>query len=261
MKKIFVALSSVLLLTGFWGGFKNDRGERFDFEIDVRKVKEPSPTVLISHGSSCVLQQYYDWAAQINSWGYNSIIIDHCTVRGVRPYTGGFPPKNLQPEDKAKDYVAIAEWVKLQKWHVGKIAVIGFSRGGAGVTNLINSDYHKFHKTISEEQLKLINVAVAFYPACSPFPPPPNPSIPTLIHHGRSDTLSKPRICGYGRLKNPNYRIVLYEGAHHTFDDPGPDVLGTNISGEQYIARRYSKEADNSSREITKQFLEEFLKF
>lgn len=259
-KHLAVVLISLVFLTGFFSGFKNHLGERFSFEIDIRKVKEPSSTVLISHGSGCVLQQYYDWAAQINQWGYNAIVIDHCTPRSIRPYTGGVPPKNLQPWDKAMDYVALAEWVRLQPWHAGKIAVIGFSRGGGGVTNLINWKYHQFHKTISEGKLKLIDVAVAFYPSCGPFPPPARPGIPTLIHHGLSDTLSRPRNCGYDGLKDPNYQIMLYENAHHTFDDRGHDVYGTHLSGEQFIARRYNQEADAQSRLSTKKFLDEHLK-
>lgn len=260
MIRYLAIMALALSTTGCFGNFKDSQGREHPFSIQTYKVSQPAPTVLVSHGSKCVLEQYRDWARQLNSWGYNAIVIDHCTGRGVQPYMGGFPPRNLHPFDKAQDYAAIAQWVRVQPWHRGGVAVIGFSRGGGGVTNFVNAEYHRFHRSLDEQQLKSIDAAVAYYPACSPFPPPPAPHIPTMIHHGREDNLSKPRFCGYGRLTHPNYLIRLYDGAHHTFDDSGHDVVGWFSNGDQFIARRYNRAADEASRKATKEFLDQHLR-
>lgn len=258
MKNILVSTLILLGLTGCATAFKNHRGEAFDFSISTRLVSKPSPTVLISHGSSCLLQQYYDWAHQVNKWGYNAIVIDHCSVRGITSYTGSavIAHTTLRPEKKVQDYVAIAEWAKTQHWHSGKIAVIGFSRGGAGVINLIDQEWHEKNKIIAKDKLKLIDAAVAFYPACgSPYEPPSKPSIPSLFHHGKEDPLAGHWKCRYWTLKDPKYQISLYDKAGHTFDVNGPPVM---ISGTW--VREYNAEADIASRKITKQFLDENLK-
>lgn len=260
MIKYLAAVLLTLSTTACSSGFRDSLGQRHPFGMDLYTVKQPAPTVLISHGSACVVDQYRDWARQLNRWGYNAIVIDHCTARGIYRYTGGFPPQNLQPADKARDYVILAQWARSQPWHRGGVAVIGFSRGGGGVTNLVNRRYHQHHRSLTDDQLRSIDAAVAFYPSCSPFPPPEEPYIPTLIHHGLADDLAKPRLCGYGRLRHPNYQIRLYEGAHHTFDDSGPEITGWTVSGEPFTARRYQRAADEASRRATKEFLDRALK-
>ena len=252
-----IMIAFTLILAGCAAAFKNHRGESFDFSISTRLVSKPSPTVLISHGSSCLVQQQYDWAHQVNKWGYNAIVIDHCSVRGITSYTGTaiVAHTTLRPEKKVQDYVAIAEWAKTQDWHSGKIAVIGFSRGGAGVINLIDQEWHEKNKIIAKDKLKLIDAAVAFYPACSPYEPPSKPSIPALFHHGKEDPLSGHWKCRYSSLKDTKYQISLYDKAGHTFDDNGPPVIINGV-----LVREYNREADIASRKITKQFLDENLR-
>ena len=83
---------------------------------DVRIVGNTNQTVLVSHGSGCLEQQSHNWAKQLNEWGYNAVVIDHCTTRGIKRYTqsGDGPPLDLQPRDKALDYILIAKWLEEQ---------------------------------------------------------------------------------------------------------------------------------------------------
>jgi len=225
---------------------------------DVRIIGNTNSTVLVSHGSGCLVQQSHDWAKQLNEWGYNAVVIDHCTSRGVRRYTQtGGPPVDLQPRDKALDYVLIARWLEKQDWHKGKIAVIGFSMGGAGVLNLIDENFSG--NNLESTKKTYIDAAVAFYPECKNDRPPHSPSIPTLIHHGQSDELALSRRCKYAELQHPNYQIMLYANAHHTFDDKGGDFRSPNMKGESKIIRRYDLEADYKSRASTKEFLGRYL--
>jgi dienelactone hydrolase len=226
---------------------------------DVRTTGNTNSTVLVSHGSGCLEQQSHNWAKQLNEWGYNAVVIDHCTTRGIRRYTqsGVGPPVELQPRDKALDYILIAKWLEEQAWHKGKVGVIGFSMGGTGVLKLIDDNFSS--NTLASTNKAYIDAAVAFYPECKRDRPPQNPTIPTLIHHGESDELALSRRCKYAELQHPNYQIMLYANVHHSFDDKTGDGRGTNIKGESKILRRYDREADNKSRASTKEFLGRFL--
>lgn len=258
-KNYFITLLMGVLLTGCAQGFKSNTGKEYPFQIQTFLIDQPSSTVLISHGSACLTEQSFDWARQINSWGYNAIVIDHCSARGVYRYTGQFPPENLTAIDKAKDYVVVAEWVRTQSWHSGRVGVVGFSRGGAGVLMFANDEMLESTKSVSKAQLELIDIGIAFYPGCTPHNPPRKPHLPVLVHHGTSDSLAVPYYCNYGSLTDPNYKIVLYQDVHHTFDQQGPDIEGSGAAG-RWVARRYNREADIKSRELTKEFLDVYLK-
>jgi dienelactone hydrolase len=163
----------------------------------------------------------------------------------------------LQPRDKALDYILIAKWLEEQAWHKGKIAVIGFSMGGTGVLKLIDENFSSNNAASTNKAY--IDAAVAFYPECKRDRPPRNPTIPTLIHHGESDELALSRRCKYAKLQHPNYQIMLYSNAHHTFDDKGGDFRSLSMKGESKYIRRYDREADQKSRASTKEFLGRFL--
>lgn len=233
------------------------------FVLYEYKAQQPAPTVLISHGSACMQQHHVEWAKQINAWGFNAVVIDHCTRRGVGIYTGQMPPANLQAEDKAQDYAKTAAWVRSQTWHKGKVAVIGFSRGGAGVLNFADKHFHLNRGTLSQEELSRVDFAVAYYPGCIPVAPPMTPSIPILIHHGRADSLAATFHCRYESLKDSKYKIVLYDNVHHSFDDAGPDIVGRSpgsAGGTTWVARRFNSEANSRSRQLTRAYLEENFK-
>lgn len=256
MLKIFGFIFLLIPLAGCIATFKNHKGESYPLNIRTFLQNNPAPTVLISHGSSCLIPQSFDWAQQVRQWGYNAVVIDHCTARGVTSYLGGVPPKNLSAIDKAKDFGVIAEWVKEQKWHQGNVGVIGFSRGGAGVLMYSNSE---ILRASNENVLKSVDFGIAFYPGCTPYVPPKNPSIPILIHHGMSDNLALPLMCGYPALSDANYTINLYEGAYHTFDVNSTDIVVSRPQGN-FVARRYNRDADIKSRESTMKFMEFFAK-
>jgi dienelactone hydrolase len=225
---------------------------------DVRIIGSANSTVLVSHGSGCLEQQSHNWAKQLNEWGYNAVVIDHCTSRGLQRYTQtGGPPSELQPRDKALDFIRIAKWLEEQAWHKGKIAVIGFSMGGTGVLKLIDENFSS--DNLASTNKAYIDVAVAFYPECKRDRPPLNPTIPTLIHHGQGDELALSRRCKYAGLQHPNYQIMLYADAHHSFDDKTGDGRGVNMKGESKVLRRYNRDADYKSRASTKEFLGRYL--
>jgi dienelactone hydrolase len=250
-----LVLSSLLALHGC-ATFENHKGEKFPITIKVERIDKPAPSVIVSHGGSCRLIQEDIWAKRFQDWGYNTVIIDHCSARNIGPHTGIQPPP-LRPETRVDDYIAVAEWIRHQKWHNGKIAVFGISRGGEAVMRASDA---RFVRNVrgGAEGLAQLDVYVALYPACSLVPKAPR--APILVMHGELDNLAVFGTCEYHTLSHENYIIKTYPGAHHGFDMPGPDITGSNQYLGHFISGRYNAAAAQKSINDTKEFLYKHLK-
>jgi dienelactone hydrolase len=223
--------------------------------------KKLAPTVLISHGSACVVPGVYMWADMLHSWGYNAVVIDHCSLRGIGSHTGAFyPPANLQNEDRVEDYLIVANWLDSQPWHNGKTGLVGFSRGGDGVIHLASSDWYIAFQGYKKGYNSVIDAAVAYYPSCrfgshsligTPFP--------VLFHHGTADQLTTIGYCRYPfllrdeRLKD-KVTVFTYDNAHHGFDRPG-----SRITNRGLITKEYDHSSATKSYEETKSFFNKTL--
>jgi len=232
-------------------------GEKLAFSLTEFKVSGAAPTVILSHGGNCVTSSDTDWGRQINQWGYHAVLIDHCTQRGVRPHTGEEPPP-LSPLQRVNDAVYTAEWVRKQGWHQGGIILMGFSRGGEAVLRAADPRMtYNVHR--EAEGLALFDGYVAYYPACSLRPL--QARAPLMIHHGELDNLASFSQCEYTRMTDSNFRIHTYPGVHHGFDSPGAQIAGANRFIGRYIARSYDASADQKSRQLTREFLQQVLRF
>lgn len=214
----------------------------------------PKPTVIVGHGSAGVTPIEYEQARHAFGWGYNAVVVDHYTARGIKRHTGMRVAGGL-PDDRAADMVAVARWVKQQPWHQGKIALIGISQGGAGIWALANEKNMRSHSSIqvTDEDLKLIDVGVAMYPACAPdlASPPRNPSFPVQLHIGEADDLALPRWCE--TFGNPKYEKHLYAGATHSFN------YARVIPNNTRFTHRYDQAADKLSQSRIKDYLSRHL--
>ena len=219
------------------------------YPVDQKKT---APTVLIAHGSDGVQNFHREWAIRIQSWGYNAVIIDHYSLRGVGVHTGQVIP-GVRGEDRARDMVHAGHWISTQPWHQGKMGVIGFSQGGAGVLALvaIQEDVEYF-KIVKKSEKIPYTAAVAFYPGCTISPPPINPTIPTQIHLAGDDTLAFIGFCS--PLNDPLYDVHKYLGATHAFDVSIPSSVSLNF------LHRYDPSVAKESQEKTRKFLDKLLK-
>lgn len=224
-------------------------------ELPVRVVgrfgdDRPKPTVIVGHGSAGVTPTEYEQAHHAMGWGYNAVVVDHYTARGIKRHTGMRVSGGL-PDDRAADMVAVARWVKQQPWHQGKMALIGISQGGAGVWALANESNMRSHSAISvtDDDLRLISVGIAMYPACAPdlASPPRDPVFPVQLHIGGADDLALPRWCE--TFGNPKYEKHVYQGATHSFNNAG--VIPNNTR----FTHRYDREADKLSQSRIKEYL------
>lgn len=173
-------------------------GQQVPIKLMIYTVKDPAPTVLISHSSGCGMLHVGRWAERIESWGFNAVVIDHCIKRDVKSHPAQELPKNLQVEDRIKDYVAVADWVKKQPFNKGKVGLIGFSRGGEGVLGMLNEPYYAGKAGLAEGYGKVIDAAVAYYPSCligdRELREPP---IPLLVNIGELDALTPAVNCAF----------------------------------------------------------------
>ena len=246
---LFSLTTTASLLAGC-ASFENHQGEKFPFSIKVIESGMPSPTVLVSHGGSCRLPQDEMWAGRFKNWGYNAVLIDHCSQRNIGPHSGMAVPL-VMPSDRVNDYIAVAEWVKFQHWHKGKVAVFGISRGGEAVVRAADERFDRGRR--GRAGLAELEVYVALYPACGSFPKAPRG--PLLIMHGEADNLASFGACDYHLLDHPNYTIKTYPNAHHGFDVPGPDIVRSTRDIASFVAARYDPSAAALSAEDTRVFL------
>lgn len=251
-------LAGAVVLSAFVTGcatFENHKGERFPFRVTVRNADQPAPTVIVSHGGGCRVSQDDLWADRFRQWGYNAVLLDHCSGRGIGPHTGVEPPP-LKPQDRVDDYIATAEWIKVQPWHKGKVAVFGISRGGEGALRASESRFNRGRN--GDAGLAELDAYIALYPACSYVPKAPR--APVLVMHGELDNLAVFGTCEYSGLSHPNYTIKTYPNAYHGFENVGCNNTGSNRYLGNYVSCRYNEAAAAQSMTDTKAFLENHLK-
>jgi dienelactone hydrolase len=241
--KLFVAISLLALLVGCATPvdtvFKSRSGASLPVQVELflSTSNQPKPTVVIAHGSGGVKPSQRVWASLAQSWGYNAVVIDHYTLRGIGDHTGRIAP-GAAAYDRAQDMNAVANWIKQQPWHQGKLAVVGFSQGGAGVFSLISSNTP-------------YAAAIAFYPACAINAPPGSPQIPTQVHLAESDNLAYIGYCTPA-LNRSQYEYYIYKNATHVFD--------VNMQTTTPFTHRYDPVAARESQQRSRDFLEKNLK-
>lgn len=226
--------------------------------------KQPAPTILISHGSGCAFLHVAQWAKRIEEWGYNAVVIDHCVKRDVKPHPAQQLPKNLQVEDRIKDYVAVADFVRKQAFHKGKLGLVGFSRGGEGVLGMLNESYYAAKTGLPSGYSKTIDAAVAYYPSCligdKELRVPP---IPLLVNIGALDALTPPINCRFYKDglagKIPNLAVETYPRSHHSFDFDFKDRWASTPRG-QILLVSYNASQAKRSFDITRGFFDKYLK-
>jgi len=228
---------------------KRSSGETLPITLTVNSLQKPTtaPTVIIGHGSGGVAAVHTTLASTLNAWGYNAVVIDHYTLRGISRHTG-VAVHGARGEDRAMDFIEVGRWIQQQDWHQGKIAVVGFSQGGGGVLALVNERVLRNLDYISDDRPNPISVAAAFYPSCTITSPALQPSMPTQVHLAEKDDLAFVSACGFGA--NTPYQVHLYKGATHSFDESFPPGAVLRFT------HRYDPSVTQESRLYLRRFLD-----
>ena len=236
MKKT-IPFFSVVLLTYSTTAF----GTNLVYEIF--KVDKTAPTVIIGHTCGGLTGHENNWARQINKWGFNAVVLDSFTPRRAREVCR--LPRQVSSWERSFETYKIAELVKTQPWHQGKIGYIGFSHGGSTAVYIA-----------SDHSNKNIDAAVAYYPWCG-------------SNYGREISTSSPKIklmlalakrddwTPYGPCmgENKNLEIHLYENATHSFDQHFPGWTSLFLG---YFLQ-HDTQANIDSRVATRRFFKKHL--
>lgn len=211
---------------------------------------KPAPTVLIGHGSGGVAYSHRLWASTIRDWGYNVVVIDHYSQRGIGIHTGKVVA-GATSYDRIKDFAYTINWVKSQKWHEGNIVIVGYSQGGAGILAFANTSTMEREGLLSET-IDSVSAVAGFYPACFFFSPPAKPRVPVLMLLAEKDDLARPEYCGH--LDEKFYSVKILKNATHSFDENIPAHVRLSFT------HRYSAEAVEESKIYLREFLDLHLK-
>ncbi len=223
----------------------------------------PFPAVVLMHHAGGLYNRrgemralYPQWAGKLKKWGYVSLIVDTYGSRGVehRSDIGHWKDREYQIADAfgALTYLHGQSFVDRER-----IAVMGFSRGGYAVLNTIAEG----GMAMDHKPPVPFRAGVAFYPICSDHPNAKF-AAPLLILVGEKDDSTPAFICETtvtsARSLGSQASIIIYPGAHHSFDDPEKVPL-RYYSGEGYHMG-YQRKAHQASIEEVRRFLTKHLK-
>ncbi len=216
-----IALVSMLLAVILSGcvattqKLKNADGTDSAVQVTVTKAdeKKAAPTVLIGHGSGGVGANIHQWASTVKGWGYNAVVIDHYTLRGITSHAKRMVA-GAGPKDRARDFADVAEWVQKQPWHKGKMVIMGFSHGGTGVLAYVNAPAMRRMGLWEGDKKDPVAAVVSFYPACYWEAPPDKPKLPVLMLIAEKDDLADPKYCS--PISSSLYDVHVLNDATHT---------------------------------------------
>ncbi|WP_322029526.1 dienelactone hydrolase family protein [Paraburkholderia sp. J76] len=180
------------------------------------------PAVIILHGSSGVNRGERVWAQRMNALGYASLVVDSFTGRGIRN-TERDQTQLSMTADIADAYAALRLLATDPRIDRGRIAVMGFSRGGVAA---LYSSLEPFRTASMEGNLRFA-AHIAFYPSCGiAYESAHLDGSPILMLIGGKDnyTPAAPCIAYADSLRSKGARVTIkeYRNAWHGFDRPTP---------------------------------------
>lgn len=198
-----------------------------------------APTIFLGHGCSGIVKsQTSDYVNDFTRAGYNVVVIDSLTPRGIKSACKNLTP-NFKPRDRMVEYFEVLETVSKEPWHSGKAGYVGFSHGGSLGLNLAGEG-------------RGFEVVVSYYPNCGKSVVPNRKlKLNTLVHVGTADYWTPLKNCE--DIEGITQKIV-HEGATHAFDikNSRREFMGEILE--------YNESADRTARAATKGFLEKFLR-
>jgi dienelactone hydrolase len=212
---------------------------------DIYKVDKPAPTIIIGHSCGGLLTGHEtNWARQLNRWGFNAVVLDSFTPRKAREVCR--LPMQVPTWTRADETYKMAELIKKQPWHQGKVGYIGFSHGGSTAVYIA-----------SDRSNKNIDAAVAYYPWCgrdygNREISTASPRINLMLALAKRDDWTPYGPC---MAENKNLEIHLYENATHSFDQHFPGWTSTFLG----YFMQHDAQANVDSRVATRRFFKKYL--
>lgn len=206
----------------------------------------PFPAVVLLHSCLGPPATKRSIADMFASWGYVALFVDDFATRGIRETCATDFGEGLSDAFGALLYLSRLSYVDRKR-----VAAVGYSQGADTALQIASA---RFPPAFAVPRDLNFKVAVAFYPPCE------NQAnvrleIPTLILIGRSDDVTPAADCE--RLARnqagdgSDFKLVVYPGAYHLFDDPGL-AAGTRLFG---MWLKYDADAAEQSKSEMRDFL------
>jgi len=220
----------------------NYAGETGDVRAYLARPKGDAklPAVLVIHENRGLNAHIEDVTRRIALEGFLAMAPDALSPLGGTPEDSEKAPAligQLDREKTTKNFVAAAKYLKTHAHSNGKVGVVGFCWGGA-MTNQV-----AVHSPD-------VAAAVPYYGAAPAPEDVPKIKASLLLHYAGIDERINAGIPAFeAALKKAsvNYRIFMYEGAKHAFNN-------------DTSAERYNKDAAQLAWQRTIAFLKEKLK-
>ncbi len=189
----------------------------------------PLPAVVIVHGSAGVDGRGAALAAVLNSAGVATLEIDLWSPRNV----AGALSRPAHASDTLPDaFGALRYLAGRADVDGGRIGIAGFSWGG--VVAMLTAT-RPYAEAIVGERGERFAAHAPFYPVCWAYNRRPGYAFrdltgaPVLLQAGALDTYDRPTACtelvaGLPDSDRRHVRVIVYEGATHAFDRPGPPI-------------------------------------
>lgn len=184
----------------------------------------PFPALVLMHGcsgmytpSGYITASYRHWAELLSENGYVALLVDSFTPRGYRTICELQKRPILESRERVEDAYAAARWLNEQPYVArGRLGLIGWSNGGTGTLYGM--------RPVSRRE-PAFQAAVAFYPGCRALTRAKTPYqtyTRLLILTGELDDWTPAAPCAElastARQQGSPVEIVIYPGAHHSFD-------------------------------------------
>jgi len=215
----------------------------------------PFPAIVLLHGCGGFHASMVSWADRLSRWGYVALAVDTYGARGMEENCNGMVSTDQAPDS----YAALRHLSTLPFVRASHVAVMGFSQGGWGVLEAMESG------GLERRQTQHFAAGIAFYPVCQYASGVT--VAPVLVLIGEADDWTPAADCramaeGRTALGSPRapadrskLELVTYPGVHHAFDEIELGLVPGN--GVTYMGHRveYNEPAMRDSIRRVREFL------
>jgi dienelactone hydrolase len=224
------------------------------------------PAVVLLHGcggaynrEGQLSERMRTYAAMLNAQGWDALVLDSLTLRGVRELCTVQPmQRSVDQSNRRQDALGALQWLAAQPGvDAHRLALLGWSHGGSTVLAASNAR----HPLVARSATKPAAV-VAFYPGCAAEQDRGYAgTAPLLLLVGEADDWTPARPCReLAQQATSAVQLVAYAGAHHGFDSHAREHVRADVPNGVRPGQGVTVGGQPEARQASRQALLEFLR-